>query len=86
MHTHRLSSVMFGNNNSDTSSFEIIYYRYGYDSVNHRYFIRDSIKQHSDAENTNQPDTGYLMKPEGPHRIKNLSNVTIDVYRVEFKK
>lgn len=26
------------------------------------------------------------MKPEGPHSIKNLTNVKIDVYRVEFKQ
>lgn len=28
----------------------------------------------------------HFMKPEGPHRIKNLSNVRILAFRVEFKQ
>jgi hypothetical protein len=85
MHTHSLSSVMFGSNNGDTSYFDIIYYRYGYDSINQRYYIKDSIKEHNGGGDPNKPDIGHYMKPEGPHGIKNLSNVKIDVYRVEFK-
>lgn len=86
MHTHRFPSVMFGANNNDTSRFNIIYYRYGYDSINHLYFVKDSIKQHNKRGNSNKPNIGNYMKPEGPHRIKNLSNVKIDVFRVEFKQ
>jgi hypothetical protein len=86
MHTHRLPSVMFGASNGDTSSFDIIYYRYGYDALKHHYFVKDSIKQHNGGVSTDDPDTGNFMKPEGPHRIKNLSNVKIDAFRVEFKK
>lgn len=84
MHTHRFQSVMFGPN-TDTSQFDIIYYRYGYDSLHHSYSVKDSVKQHSGGRG---PDTTYaadLMRPEGPHRIKNLSKVRIDVFRVEFK-
>jgi hypothetical protein len=83
LHTHSFPSVMFGPDN-DTSQFDIIYYPYTYDSANHRYFARDSIKQHQGGQ-PNEPNVGYYMKPEGPHRIKNLSNVRILAYRVEFK-
>lgn len=86
MHTHRLPSVMFGASTGDTSSFNIIYYRYGYDSARHKYFVKDSIRQHNGGVSIDAPDTGNFMKPEGPHRIKNLSKVTIDAFRVEFKK
>lgn len=47
VHTHQWSSVMFGNNQGDTSQFDIIYYRYDYDSIHHRYFVKDSIEQHN---------------------------------------
>jgi len=85
LHTHKLPSVMFGSNNGDTSSFDIIYYRYRYDPSEHRYVVRDSAKQHSPGTKVGEPDSGYLMKPEGPHAIKNLSNVKVDIYRLEFK-
>jgi hypothetical protein len=84
LHTHSLPSVMFGRDN-DTSSFDIIYYPYAYDSVNHRYFARDSIRQHRGGH-ADKDSKGHFMKPEGPHRIKNLSNVRIVAYRVEFKR
>jgi hypothetical protein len=47
--------------------------------------IKDSIKQHNGGGNRNEPNIGNYKKPEGPHGIKNLSNVKIDVFRVEFK-
>ena len=86
LHTHKLQSVMFGSNNGDTSSFDIIYYRYRYDSSEQRYVVRDSVRQHSRGAKGNEPDIGHLRKPEGPHAIKNLSNVKVDIYRLEFKK
>jgi len=85
MHAHRFPSVMFGSPGANASPFAIIYYRYGYDSINHTYFVKDSIEQYNGGS---KPDSSYeanLMKPEGPHSIKNLSNVKIDVFRVEFK-
>lgn len=86
MHTHRWSSIMFGNNNGDTSQFDIIYSRYDYDSINHKYFVRDSIKQHNGGSaRQDDNEESNLMLPEGPHSITNLSNVKIDVYRIEFK-
>ena len=81
MHTHRYPGVMFGPDN-DTSQYDIIYYRYDYDSVRHVYFARDSVHQHAGGLG---PDE-HFMKPEGPHRIKNLSNVRIIAYRVELKQ
>jgi hypothetical protein len=87
MHTHRLPSVMFGTNvDKDTSTVSIIYYRNGYDSINHRYFVKDSFLQQSKGGYANERNVGHYMKPEGPHQIKNLSNATIDVFRVEFKE
>ncbi len=83
LHTHALPSVMFGAGN-DTSEFDIIYYPYGYDSLKHEYFAKDSIRQHHTGR-ANKPNEGNFMKPEGPHRIKNLSKKRIDVFRVEFK-
>lgn len=85
MHTHRFSSVTFGRRPSDTVAFDIVYYRYDYDSTRRRYFIKDSFPQHRAASPADVADSGYYMKPEQPHSIRNLSNVTIDVYRVEFK-
>jgi hypothetical protein len=85
LHAHRFPSVMFGADNSDTSAFDIVYYVYDYDSLHHKYFAKDSIVQHNKGGKSNEPNTGNFMKPEGPHRIKNLSNVKIDVFRVEFK-
>ena len=81
MHTHRYPSVMFGPGN-DTSHYDIIYYKYDYDSIKHIYFAKDSIYQHSGGAGTGE----HFMKPEGPHRIKNLSNVKILAFRVEFKQ
>ncbi len=83
LHTHALPSVMFGAGN-DTSQFDIIYYPYGYDSLKHEYFAKDSIREHRGGQ-SNEPNEGNFMKPEGPHRIKNLSKTRIDVFRVEFK-
>jgi hypothetical protein len=40
IHTHKWPSVMFGNNNGDTSHFDIVYDRYDFDSVNNRYFVK----------------------------------------------
>ena len=85
MHVHRYPSVMFGATKEKTPPFDIVYYRYGYDSIHHAYYMRDSNQQHSDASKPDDPDSGNYMMPEGPHRIKNLSNVKIDVFRVELK-
>lgn len=86
MHTHRLPSVMFSSNASDLSPFDIVYYIYGYDSLKHQYYVKKIIKQHNPGSKAGTPDSGYFMKPEGPHAIKNLSNVLVDVFRIEFKK
>lgn len=86
MHTHRLPSVMFGRRLKDTAAFDIVYYRYDYDPIGKRYFIKDSVPQHRAVSQASVADTAHYMKPEQPHGIRNLSNVTIDVYRVEFKK
>jgi hypothetical protein len=86
LHTHKLPSVMFGSNNGDTSSFDIIYYRYRYDPSEQQYVVRDSTIQHSRGTKASETDIGHLRKPEGPHAIKNLSNVKVDIYRLEFKK
>jgi hypothetical protein len=85
MHTHRLPSVMFGSNR-DTAHFDIIYYRNGYDSLHGHYFVKDSIKQHGGGVVPDDSNMANYMRPEGPHQIRNLSDVTIDVFRVEFKK
>ena len=85
MHTHRYPSVMFGSNNGDTSQFDIVYYRYAYDSLKHKYIVKDSIPQHHGGTKNDTKEEGYSMKPEGPHSITNLSNVKIDAYRIEFK-
>ena len=83
LHTHSHPSVMFGGDD-DTSSIDIVYYAYSYDPVTHKYFAKDSIRQHHGGQ-TNQPDTGYYMKPEGPHRVKNLGDHRLVFYRVEMK-
>ena len=83
MHTHRYPGVMFGPDN-DTSQYDIIYYRYRYDSIMHTYVAKDSVRQHGGYQ-TGESNEGHFMKPEGPHRIKNLSNVRILAFRVEFK-
>jgi hypothetical protein len=83
LHTHSWPSVMFGADN-DTAQFDIVYYPYGYDSTNHRYFAKDSIRQHHGGPSS-QPDTGNYMKPEGPHRVKNLGGHRLVFYRVEMK-
>ena len=74
---------MFGHEN-DTSQFDVIYYPYSYDSIRHAYFAKDSIKHHQGGKSI-EPNIGNYMNPEEPHRVKNLSNVRIDVFRVEFK-
>lgn len=83
MHTHRYSSIMFGPSN-DSSRYDIIYYRYDYDSLKHTYFAKDSSLQHG-GNQTGGSAKGHFMSPEGPHRIRNLSNVRIVAFRVEFK-
>ena len=97
LHVHRFPSVMFGavngsitsgsvSSNNNTPPFDIIYYRYAYDSINHIYYVKDSNRQHNGGGKPDEPNSGDYMRPEGPHRIKNLSNVKIDVFRVEIKK
>jgi hypothetical protein len=86
MHTHKLPSVMIGSRGKDTSSFAIVYYRFRYDSSRRQYVITDSTIQHGGGNRPARSGTSSLRGPEGPHAIKNLSNVTIDIFRVEFKK
>ncbi len=86
MHTHKLPSVMIGSRGKDTSSFAIVYYRYRYDSSRRLYVITDSTVQHGGGNRPARSGTSSLRGPEGPHAIKNLSNVTIDIFRIEFKK
>jgi hypothetical protein len=81
MHTHQFPSVMWGSDN-DAPGYDIVYYRYKYDSANHVYYVKDSNQQHGGG----QPNVGNGLGPEGPHRIRNLSNERIVAYRVEFKK
>jgi len=81
MHTHRYPGVMFGPD-TDTLHYDIVYYRYDYDSVKHVYFAKDSVYQRSGGRGTHE----HFMKPEGPHRVKNLSSVRIIAFRVEFKQ
>ncbi len=83
IHTHQFPSIMFGPGN-DTSQFDIVYYPYGYDSSRRTYFAKDSVKQHQGGQPA-KPNIGSYMRPEGPHRVKNLSNRRIDVFRVELK-
>ena len=80
MHTHRYPSVMFGSDD-DTVHYDIIYYRYGYDAPRHIYFVKDSMLQRAGGGSA-----AHYMGPEGPHRIKNLSDARIVAYRVEFKE
>ena len=84
MHTHRYPSVMFGPDD-DSSRYDIIYYRYVYDSSKHSYSVKDSILQHGGGQ-SERSNKGHFINPEGPHRIKNLSNARIVAYRVEFKQ
>jgi hypothetical protein len=84
MHTHRYPSVMFGSE-YDTSQFDIKYYSNAYDPVRNIYFVKDSLQEHSKSRPGASYEASY-MKPEGPHRIKNLSNTRIVAFRVEFKK
>src|SRR5579863_945363 len=75
MHIHSHPSVMFAAD-VNTPPFDIVYYAYGYDTGNHRYFIKDSIRQHQSGHGDNT-EAANLMRPEGPHRVKNLSNTRI---------
>jgi hypothetical protein len=86
MHTHKFPSVMIGSRGKDTSSFAIVYYRYRYDSSRSQYVITDSTVQHGGGSRPARSGSSSLRGPEGPHAIKNLSNVTIDIFRIEFKK
>jgi hypothetical protein len=83
MHTHSHPSVMFGAD-IETPPFNIVYYAYGYDTANHRYILKDSMRQHQSGQDDSTGGANF-MKPEGPHRVKNLSNVRVVAYRVEFK-
>ena len=69
LHVHRLPSVMFGTANASITSgsakrnnfippFDIIYYRYAYDSINHTYYVKDSNKQHRGGGKPDESDTG----------------------------
>ena len=64
MHTHRYPGVMFGPDN-DSARYDIIYYRYDYDSAKHVYFAKDSMLQHGGGQ-TVQPNKAHVMNPEGP--------------------
>ena len=97
MHTHKYPSVMFGSANASIITgekgkshydpqFDIMYYKMGYDSIKNVYYTKDSVRQHNAGGIIKEEfETGNYHSPEGPHKIHNLSDVTIDVFRVEIK-
>jgi hypothetical protein len=79
IHTHKWSSVMWSAN-PNFAKAHLIYYNYGFDSVKKIYFIKDSVLEQGPPANK-----GFPIPPEGLHAVKNLSNLDILAYRVEFK-
>jgi hypothetical protein len=66
--------------NPEFAKANLIFYHYGLDSLKQPYFVKDSFFEHGPP-----PNKGFLIPAEGPYRIKNLSNIEILAYRVEFK-
>ncbi len=80
LHTHKWPSIMWSSN-PNFAKAHLIYYNYGFDSNKKSYFIKDSVLEQGPPANK-----GFEIPAEGPHRVKNLSNIDIVAYRVEFKK
>jgi hypothetical protein len=79
MHTHRWPGIMWSAN-QEFAKAKLVYYHYGFDSLKQIYFVKDSFFEHGPP-----PNKGFPISPEGPHSVKNLSNIEILAYRVEFK-
>ena len=79
IHTHKWPSVMWSAN-ANFAKAHLIYYNYGFDPVKKTYFIKDSILEQGPPANK-----GFPIPAEGPHAVKNLSDIEILAYRVEFK-
>ena len=79
MHTHKWTSVMWSAN-PEFAKANLVYYHYGFDSLKQTYFVKDSFFEHGPPANK-----GFPIPAEGPHSVKNLSNIEILAYRVEFK-
>ncbi len=80
MHTHKWPSIMWSAN-PNFAKAHLIYYNYGFDPGKKSYFIKDSVLEQGPPANK-----GFEIPTEGPHRVKNLSNIDVVAYRVEFKK
>jgi len=79
IHTHQWPSVMWSAN-PEFAKANLIYYHYSFDSAKQTFFVKDSFFEHGPP-----PNKGFPVPPEGPHSVKNLSNIEILAYRVEFK-
>jgi hypothetical protein len=79
MHTHKWPGVMWSAN-PEFSKAKLVYYHYGFDSLKQTYYVKDSFFEHGPP-----PNKGFPIEPEGPHSVKNLSNIQILAFRVEFK-
>jgi hypothetical protein len=80
LHTHKWPSIMWSAN-PNFAKAHLIYYSYGFDSTKNTYYIKDSTLEQGPPANK-----GFEIPAEGPHRVKNLSNIDVVAYRVEFKK
>jgi hypothetical protein len=79
IHTHKWPSVMWSAN-PNFAKAHLIYYTYGFDSIKKTYYIKDSVLEQGPPANK-----GFPIPAEGPHAVKNLSDLDILAYRVEFK-
>jgi hypothetical protein len=80
LHTHKLPSIMWFAN-ANFAKAHLVYYHYDYDPIKKTYYIKDSVLEQGPPANK-----GFEIPAEGPHRVRNLSNMDILAYRVEFKK
>ena len=80
LHTHKWPSIMWSAS-PNFAKAHLIYYNYGFDSSKKTYYIKDSVPEQGPPANR-----GFEIPAEGPHRVRNLSNIDILAYRVEFKK
>jgi hypothetical protein len=79
LHTHKWPSIMWSAN-ANFAKAHLMYYTYGFDSTKRTYYIKDSTLEQGPPANK-----GFEIPAEGPHRVRNLSNMDILAYRVEFK-
>lgn len=80
LHTHKWPSIMWSAN-PNFAKAHLVYYNYAYDAAKKHYYLKDSVAQQGPPANK-----GFEIPSEGPHRVRNLSNLDILAYRVEFKK